>query len=330
MSYRWLVVLLMLLPCIAQAHRFAPSLLELEEQGDGVVTVRWKTPVQQASRTRLSPHWPDHCTARQIDSPVIEGTGQVVTLRLHCEGSLQQQTLGVDGLAENRAAALVSVRLLDGRYFQQILNENRPLFTVPEKPRSLALLGDYMVLGATHIWGGPDHLLFVLGLVLLVKRGRALVWTVTAFTAGHSVTLSLVTLGFFSYPVALVEAAIALSIFAVAVALTQDTGAFWHLLRQHPWWLAAGFGLLHGMGFAGALAEVGLPQGEVPLALLSFNVGIELGQLAFIAAIFLCWWLAKPVLGERNLRRLWPVPVYVLGTLSVFWCIERLLAVATV
>ena len=131
--------------------------------------------------------------------------------------------------------------------------------------------GDYSLLGMEHIWGGMDHLLFVFGLLLLVGGGARLLWTITAFTIGHSITLSLVTLGFFDYPVALVEFAIALSIFVLAVELTRISRH--DMLWRNPWWLAGGFGLLHGMGFAGALAETGLPQDNVPLALLFFNVG---------------------------------------------------------
>jgi hypothetical protein len=178
------------------------------------------------------------------------------------------------------------------------------------------------VLGAEHIWGGIDHLMFVFGLLLLIGVGAGwrLIGTITAFTLGHSITLSLVTLGFLSYSVPLVEFTIALSIFILALDLARgDKGG---LFRRYPWWLAGGFGLLHGMGFAGALAEVGLPQGSVPLALLFFNIGIELGQIAFILLLLGAWQLVKrPLSGWQ--QQLLPVPVYVLGGLSAMWCIER-------
>ncbi len=157
-------------------------------------------------------------------------------------------------------------------------------------------------------------------MLLLVGGGKRLLWTITAFTLGHSITLSLVTLGFFDYPVALVEFTIALSIFVLAVELTRT--ARHDLLWRNPWWLAGGFGLLHGMGFAGALAETGLPQDNVPLALLFFNIGIEIGQIAFIVATLLVWLLIRKPLGDWG-RRLEPVPVYILGALSAMWCIER-------
>ena len=159
-----------------------------------------------------------------------------------------------------------------------------------------------------------------MGLLLLVGWNRRLIYTVTAFTLGHSVTLAMVTLGLFDYPVSLVEFMIALSIYVLAVELARGEGggALW----RQPWWLAGGFGLLHGMGFAGALAETGLPQSNVPLALLFFNVGIELGQLAFIALLVLIAAAGVRTVGER-VKALRPLPVYVLGGLSAMWCIER-------
>ena len=194
---------------------------------------------------------------------------------------------------------------------------------------------EYSVLGAEHIWSGIDHLMFVFGLLLLVGGGTRLLWTITAFTVGHSITLVLVTLGFLEYPVSLIEFAIALSIFVLALELARkeqaDPSYRLSLFKRHPWWLAGGFGLLHGMGFAGALAEIGLPQSNAPLALLFFNVGIEVGQIAFVVLVFGAWLLFKTVLAsavfaERiaiRQERLLPIPVYLLGGLSVMWCIER-------
>jgi len=176
------------------------------------------------------------------------------------------------------------------------------------------------MLGAEHIWSGVDHLMFVFGLLLLVGVGSRLIWTITAFTVGHSITLSLVTLGFLIYPVLLIEFTIAVSLFILAVNLVRsDKGG---LFRRYPWWLAGGFGLLHGMGFAGALVQIGLPQSSVPLALLFFNLGIEAGQIIFIVLLFSTWHLLKRALSNWQ-ERLLPVLVYALGGLSAMWCIER-------
>jgi hydrogenase/urease accessory protein HupE len=233
------------------------------------------------------------------------------------------QTLGVSGLGANQASVMVMVNLLDGRRYQQVLDTEHPEFVVPAQSTAGDVMSDYAKLGIEHIWMGLDHLLFVFGLLLLVGGGVRLLWTITAFTIGHSITLSLVTLGFFDYPVELVEFVIALSIFVLAVELTRT--AKHDVLWRNPWWLAGGFGLLHGMGFAGALAEAGLPQDNLPLALLFFNVGIEVGQIAFILAVLVIWYvIRKPLAPWRD--RLLPIPIYILGALSAMWCIERGLA----
>lgn len=317
--------LVMLCANAAHAHRFAPSLLQVTEIGDRLYNVVWKTPAQGVSNVPLQPVWPEQaCTVQNSSPPQLEGTGRVSAFQLQCGGLGEQgivgQTLGVRGLGENQASAMVMVSLRDGRHYQQVLNAEQPDFVVPPESSAGEVMSDYTVLGVEHIWGGIDHLLFVFGLLLLVGGGTRLLWTITAFTVGHSITLSLVTLGFFDYPVALVEFTIALSIFVLAVELTRVDKH--DLLWRNPWWLAGGFGLLHGMGFAGALAETGLPQDNVPLALLFFNVGIELGQIAFIIALLVVWFVVRRPLApwQEGLR---PLPVYVLGALSAMWCIER-------
>ncbi len=308
----------------AQAHRFAPSLLKVSEIGPDQYHMVWKTPAQGTSNVPLRPEWPSSCEVRNASPPQLEGTGKVSSWQLHCtdlgEDGLVGDTLGISGLGANQASAMVMVALLDGRQYQEVLNAEQPEFVIPAQSSAGEVMSDYSLLGMEHIWGGIDHLLFVFGLLLLVGGGTRLLWTITAFTVGHSITLSLVTLGFFDYPVALVEFAIALSIFVLAVELTRTSRH--DVLWRNPWWLAGGFGLLHGMGFAGALAETGLPQDNVPLALLFFNVGIEIGQIAFIAVVLALWYLLRRPLATWQ-DRLLPVPVYILGALSAMWCIER-------
>ena len=314
-----------------QAHRFAPSLLQITQIGQDKFNLVWKTPVQTTSNIALEPTWPDTCAIENPSPVQLEGTGKVSMVQLNCSGlgddGLVGETIGISGLGANQASAMVMITLLDGRSYQQVLNADQSEFVVPQESSAGEVVTDYTWLGMEHIWGGIDHLLFVFGLLLLVGGGTRLLWTITAFTIGHSITLSLVTLGFFDYPVALVEFTIALSIFVLAVELTRKARN--DLLWRHPWWLAGGFGLLHGMGFAGALAETGLPQGNVPLALLFFNVGIELGQIAFIVLVLLVWFVLRKPLAEYQ-ERLLPVPIYILGVLSAMWCIERALEVVFV
>jgi hypothetical protein len=238
----------------------------------------------------------------------------------------------VAGLAENQASAMVTLTLRDGRYYQSVVNAKNSDFLVPLAPSQTKVMTEYPVLGIEHILGGVDHLMFVFGLLLLVGVGSRLLWTITAFTVGHSITLAVVTLVTLDYPVSLIEFAIALSVFMLALELargyTSDTKTnARNVLRRYPWWLAGGFGLLHGMGFAGALAEIGLPQNNIPLALLFFNIGIEIGQIAFLLLVISAWWLINHAVIMRqvtvNRERLMPIPVYVLGGLSAMWCIER-------
>ncbi len=314
----------LLISQLAQAHRFAPSLLKVNEIGPQQYHMVWKTPAQGTSSIPLTPSWPEGCEITQSTPVQMEGTGKVSSWQMRCPqlgaDGLVGETLGVTGLGANQASAMVMVSLVDGRQYQQVLNAEHPEFVIPAESSSGEVASDYTWLGMEHIWGGIDHLLFVFGLLLLVGGGKRLLWTITAFTFGHSITLSLVTLGFFDYPVALVEFTIALSIFVLAVELTRRERN--DLLWRNPWWLAGGFGLLHGMGFAGALAETGLPQDNVPLALLFFNVGIEIGQIAFILLILAVWFVVRKPLATWQDRLRW-VPVYVLGSLSAMWCIER-------
>ncbi len=237
--------------------------------------------------------------------------------------SLVGQRIGVQGLHERATDALLRIRLADGRLIETVLRGDAPVISIPERTGRLDVLHGYLRLGFEHILSGPDHLLFVLGLVLLVRGRRRLLWTITAFTAGHSVTLSLAVLGFVHIAPAPVEALIAFTIFVVAVKLTGDRQGW---AQRFPWAMAGAFGLLHGLGFAGALAQVGLPDAEIPLALFSFNVGIELGQLCFVAC----------VLGSRAALHLlpvhWPratdlIPAYTIGSLAVFWMLARLMAI---
>jgi len=316
----------LLLSHTAQAHLFAPSLLKVSEVSTESYNVVWKTPVKTASNIPLRPIWPEGCETQTESTPRTEGTGIVSSWKLLCDLSDTQgligQVLGISGLAANQVSVMVILNLRDGRHYQQVLTAENSQFRVPFEPVQSQVMTEYSVLGAEHIWAGIDHLMFVFGLLLLVGAGAGwrLIGTLTAFTLGHSITLSLVTLGFLNYPVPLVEFTIALSIFILALDLVRsDKGG---LFRRYPWWLAAGFGLLHGMGFAGALAEIGLPQGSIPLALLFFNLGIELGQITFILLLLGAWQLVKrPLLPWQE--RLLPAPVYALGGLSAMWCFER-------
>jgi hydrogenase/urease accessory protein HupE len=317
------VVVLLLFAAPAGAHPLAPSLLQIEETEAGRAEVLWKTPLLRVPGSDLRPVLPEHCRPVGRGELREEGAALIERWTVDCgPGALVGSRIGVTGIAESRTDALLRVVLADGRAVRQVLSAENPSFVVPERERPLDVLRSYLALGVDHILTGLDHLLFVFGLVLLVRGGRRLLWTVTAFTAGHSVTLSLAVLGFVDFRPEPVEALIALSILVLAVELTHPRDRDPTLLRRYPWAMAAGFGLLHGLGFAGALAEVGLPAGEIPLALFSFNLGIEIGQVAFVVAVLLSGRLLAPVILRLPARTGWAAP-YAIGSLAAFWFFER-------
>ncbi len=307
----------------ARAHPLAPALLELLEHEGGRIEVKFKTPAKRLPGTKLIPRLPESCSPQGPSTREREGTGIVERYTVACEGSLVGAQIGIHGLDASGTDALLRVELADGRHIQSVLRSSEPSLVIPERPSRFGVLRDYLRLGAEHIASGLDHLLFVFGLLVLVAaRTGPLLKTVTAFTVGHSVTLSLAVLGFVAFPSGLVELAIAASIFMLGAELVHAPGQAPGVLRRFPWMMAGVFGLLHGFGFAGALAEVGLPSGEIPLALFAFNVGIELGQLAFIALVLVAWRLVVRV---QVPLPTWshPLPAYGIGCLAAYWCIER-------
>ncbi|MGI9589801.1 MAG: HupE/UreJ family protein [Myxococcota bacterium] len=313
-----------LLASAAHAHPLAPALLELRERGDGQVEVRFKTPVSRLPGVELAPALPAECVPLAPPTLAREGTGVVERFVASCgDAALVGARVGVRGLEASPTDALLRVDLADGRRVQAVLRGSRPFHVIPSRPSRLAVMGDYALLGLEHIASGLDHLLFVLGLLLLAAgRVGPVVKTVTAFTVGHSVTLSLAVLGFVRFPIGLIELAIAASVFVLGAELARGPGAPPSRLRRFPWLMAGAFGLLHGFGFAGALAQVGLPGGEIPLSLFAFNLGIELGQLAFIGLV-LAGWRVLLLLRAPAAPWLRAAPAYGIGTLAAYWCLER-------
>jgi hydrogenase/urease accessory protein HupE len=326
-SFRRLAwVLLFAAAAPLSAHQFAPALLEVDELAGDEAAVRWKQPAVRVQGSQLRPILPVECQGLGDPEVQQEGTGIRASWRMLCPGGLAGKSVGVEGIAGSQADVLLRITLRDGRQLRQVLKAEAPSFTIAADGRPGGVVRDYARLGIEHILLGWDHLLFVLALVLLIGWGRSLLWTITAFTAGHSVTLALAALGVVHVPQGPIEAAIALSIYFLAVELVRAHREERTLTQRAPWAIAAGFGLLHGLGFAGALAEVGLPTAEIPLALFAFNLGIELGQLAFVALVLLVSWAATrlPVRWPRWVRA---APAYGIGTLAVYWFLERMAGV---
>ncbi len=313
------------LPGGVGAHPLAPSLLELREADDGLVDVRFKTAIMQARGAVHSPRLPAECRPVGTASEVPEGTGVVIEYRVDCGGDgLTGRSIGLDGLEAGVANALVRVVSVDGVVRQSLLSASEPSFTVPEDPSTWAVARSYTALGIEHLVFGFDHVLFVLGLLMLIRGVRPLLLTVTSFTLGHSVTLALAALGVVRFPTALVEVAIAMSLFVLAMEIpARLEGEGRGLFQRRPWLIACAFGLLHGFGFAGALAEIGLPPRDIPLALLSFNVGIELGQLALVVVAIAVFELASALSVPVRSAVLRAAAIGGIGALAGYWLIER-------
>jgi hypothetical protein len=228
----------------------------------------------------------------------------------------------VHGLQATMLDVLVRIEFLDGHTVTHLLRPSAPSFVVPGPEGGGAPVATYGLLGVEHILLGIDHLLFVLCLLLLVRGIGPLVKTITAFTLAHSITLGLATLGYVHIPIAPVEAVIALSILFLACEVVKLQRGLPGLTSRHPWMVAFTFGLLHGFGFAGALSEVGLPAGDIPLALLLFNLGIEAGQLLFVAAVLMVMALLRTFI-TTSPPWLRAAPVYLIGGTAAYWFIAR-------
>ena len=313
----------------SHGHALQPGYLELRLIDKDLYAVVWKTPATSGRPMAIAAQLPESCDPRTPGQPNWDGAAYIARWTAHCPGGLEGGVIHVDGLDQTSTDVLVRFDFADGVSQAHRLTAGDPSFTVPSQPSSLEVVRTYLLLGVEHILSGIDHLMFVLALLLLVKGTRRIIVTVTAFTLAHSLTLAGATLGFVHMPGPPVEAVIALSIVFVASEIIHSRRGKPGLTEQYPWIVAFTFGLLHGFGFAGALAEIGLPQISIPIALLFFNVGVEIGQLLFIASVFAIIALARQITQRISVPRpawAWAVPPYAIGSLAVFWVIQRIAA----
>ena len=306
----------------ARADELRPGYLELTQRDASHWDLIWKAPVLGGLATRSRPALPDFC--KVTPGPVrLEGAALVATARLDCARSLDGTSIGLTGMESSFTDALLRVAPLGRPVQAERLTPDRPMVTIKAVPDRWQVARTYALLGAQHILTGYDHLLFVVALVLLLTRGWVVVRAATAFTIAHSLTLAGTTLGFFGLTQAPVEALIALSIVFLAAEIAKQKDGNPGLSERIPWVVAFLFGLLHGFGFAGALREIGLPEGDVPVALLTFNLGVEAGQLAIIAACLALIALLRRF-AQPTLRPATVLATYGIGTIASFWFIERL------
>ncbi len=306
------------------AHEIRPAYLQIDQVGHNRFSVLWRTPILSGMRLPVLLKFSDGIKLvtepleRELSDSVIERSV------IESPGELAGQRIDFVGLQATITDVLVRVSWLDGRKATEFVKPAQPWIDLSDRQATWQVAKTYTTLGIEHILMGFDHLLFVIGLVIIVRSTPSLIKTITAFTVAHSITLGLATLGYASVPAAPLNAAISLSILFLGVEVVRLWRGQTSFTLRHPWIVAFAFGLLHGFGFASGLTTVGLPSGDIPLALLSFNVGVEIGQLTFVLIILLLR-RAVQVL-QFNLPR-WAsyAPGYLVGSLGAFWTIERTL-----
>ena len=319
------ILLAVMLPIITWAHEIRPGYLNIKEDADHSLQITWKQPVMGEYAIPLHP---SISSGWMVDSlAAISYTESYLVKRWQIpanHASLDEQTISIAGLEKTITDVLVQVTLLNNISFTYLIKPIQPFVKLNlSKPQSPPVW-QYIQLGIYHIWSGYDHLLFVLGLLLLVTKRSRLIWTITAFTVAHSITLALATLHLINVSASFTEAAIALSIVFLAVELMRHYKGTNGFAYNYPWLVSFMFGLLHGLGFASALQDVGLPENNIPLALFLFNVGVEAGQLAFVFMMLLL------IAGIRRTRFQLPqwsykLPAYMIGTMAMYWFIERVI-----
>jgi hydrogenase/urease accessory protein HupE len=325
-------VLSALLMCSARSDELRPGYLEIRQTMSNTYGLLFKIPASGDDlRLAIYVVLPEGTHDAAPARAEFNNGAYVERRTIRRDGGLAGLTVAIKGLTATSTDVLVRIETLDGTVQTERLTPTRTTFIIQATPGAGDVALTYLRLGIEHILFGFDHLLFVLALTILVRGWRRVALTVTAFTVAHSLTLAAATLGFVSVPSPPIEAAIALSIVLVAVEIVNARRRTPSLAARWPWLIAFCFGLLHGFGFAGALAEVGLPHHAIPIALLFFNLGVEIGQLAFVAAVFaagsifqslITFWL-RPALAQRTVDRLDVMAAYVIGGVAAFWLIER-------
>ena len=319
-----LAVLGMLLASLThgEAHEIRPAYLQIDQVGPDRFDVLWRTPLFSGNRLPVALRFPDG--TRDVTKPSEQFLPDSILERriIEAPDGLAGKRIDIVGLQATITDALVRIGMQDGSQSTTLVRPSRPWVDVPETQGWLDVVALYLQQGVEHILFGIDHLLFVAALMLVVRDWRMLVKTVTAFTIAHSITLSLATFGVVTPAAAPVEAMVALSIvLAASEAIRLQRGGS-SLTTQWPWIVAFAFGLVHGFGFAGALKDLGLPSSDVPLALFSFNVGVEIGQLLFIGALLGIVHAARIIF--KIPRRAPIAAAYAIGAVAAFWSVERI------
>lgn len=316
-------LLLTLFAVTVEAHKLEPAYLEINEQSSGKFSILWKRPYVGGRPMNIYPQLPGSC--QNLTEPVVQSlaSGAVERWLVDCgESGMTNGTISIDGLSATQTDVLVRIYYMEGDEETHLLRPSSVSVVVGGVPSRTERIFAYLQLGIQHILMGVDHLLFVLGLLLIVQSRWMLLKTITSFTLAHSITLCIATLGYASVPLPPLNTVIALSILFLGPEIVRSWRGGTSLTIRHPWIVAFAFGLLHGFGFATGLTNLGLRASEIPLALLLFNLGVEIGQVIFVMLVILL---------ERSFRILeihWPrwvrlAPGYTVGSLGGYWAIQR-------
>ena len=303
------------------SHEIRPAYLQIIQVTESSYNVYWKIPRMGDAIPKIQPIFHPSFSIELLKTPNQTPDSVIYSYKVSSEEILQGTILTIEGLNKTLIDVLVNVTYLNGQKVTLMLQPDRDSSIIPGKTSTYDVIKTYSKLGVEHILLGIDHLLFVLALIMITKGKWRILKTITAFTLAHSITLSLAALGYVNFPTPPVEAVIALSIVFLAVEIVKNINGKETLTSQKPWLVAFTFGLLHGFGFAGALADIGLPQQDIPWALAFFNVGVEIGQIVFVLVVLT---FIKLLSYKKN----WPVlikkiPAYAIGSMAAFWLIER-------
>ena len=309
----------------AQADELRPGYIEFSQSAAQDWRLVWKAPMRSGVTPATQPVLPAGCAVVGQPVRVMAALAVVTTADVRCAGEVAGKSIGLSAFSASQTDVLLRVAPLDRPVQAMRLTANAPMAVIQAKPERWQVAKTYFVTGIDHIIFGYDHLLFVVALVLLLSGFWTIVKAVTAFTVAHSLTLIGTTLGLVGLPQRPVESVIALSILFLAVEIVKRKPDEQRLSERVPWVVAFGFGLLHGFGFAGALQEIGLPESDVPTALLTFNLGVEAGQLAIVAATFTVLAILRRGSAAMQMTAI-KVSTYAIGMISSFWFIERTFA----
>ena len=309
--YFYLIFLSLSLPI--NSHEFNPAHLVINEKEDFKYEITWMYPIRNLGPVSLT--LPEDCESNSVEA-FQESKYLTEKISMQCTNPIKGKSVFINGLSILNDA-LVTIKFLDGERFEGLVSVKDSKLTIPEEVQVFPT--GYFTLGIEHLIGGPDHLLFVFGLLFIVFGWRNLFKTITAFTAAHSLTLGLSVFEIVSLPSITIEALIALTIIYLALEISEEKG------KDHtPWIMAFGFGLLHGFGFAGALGEIGIANEQLLLSLLFFNIGIEIGQLIMIPIFLIIIWLLQKIKLNFSVTKL---SSYAIGGMGSFWLIERVLGI---